>query len=125
MVSISNPCMMPFMGKPSSLQIFWVTRWLSPVIIFTSTPIVASSLITSSASCFGGSRNATNPLSERFCSSSGVNLSCKETFFIAMANTRKPSSLRLAYCFMAFSNSTLSSLHTLIISSGAPLQMSS
>ena len=56
--AISLPRTMRFTGRPTSWQILRVTMSLSPVRIFTCTPLAFSVAIAAAQVSFGGSRNA-------------------------------------------------------------------
>jgi hypothetical protein len=67
--SISFPVMTPVTGTPSVAQTCCVTSSLSPVTIFTATPLRVSAFRASAALAFGGSRNTANPANTRSASS--------------------------------------------------------
>ena len=59
-------------SNPTSLAIFCVTYWLSPVMTTTEMPFCFSAFRTESTPSFGGSRNAANPTRVIACSAATV-----------------------------------------------------
>ena len=92
MAAISAPLSTPSTVMPSSAQTWRVTSSLSPVMIFTATPLAASASSATLALAFGGSRKAANPANTSSLSSpTTASTKVPGSRFQAMASTRNPS----------------------------------